>query len=98
MNIPTDAQLGSYLTRMEWTPDNSHVIIQQLNRRQNESYYVMRYFFRRNRNNLSEKDTAWIDILSEWDEDYKMGGWDLLEFGKNFYGPAIKTAGDICIK
>ena len=32
----------------------------------------------------TERDSAWIDILSAWDGDYKMGGWDWLQQGKEF--------------
>ena len=34
--------------------------------------------------NLQEKDKAWIDVISEWDENYKMGGWDWLNNGSEF--------------
>ena len=31
-----------------------------------------------------ERENAWIDVISEWDENYKMGGWDWLKNGSEF--------------
>ena len=31
-----------------------------------------------------EKDSAWIDILPSWDNDYIWGGWDWINEGKEF--------------
>ena len=44
---------------------------------------------------ISEKDSAWIDVISEWDEDYKMGGWDWLNKGTEFFGQVKRMDGVI---
>ena len=83
MAIPGD-QRQHYIPRMEWA-GNEEVIIQQLNRKQNESRLYLA-----NAGNgkayaiYSEKDAAWIDILPSIDDDYSYGGWDWLDEGKSF--------------
>ncbi len=85
MKIPADQKNGTYLPRMEWAANSQELIVQRLNRSQNESDVllcnavsgVVKTIY-------SEKDNAWIDVLSEWDEDYKMGGWDWLNKGSEF--------------
>jgi dipeptidyl-peptidase 4 len=91
MNIPSDEQLGTYLPRMEWAANSSELIVQHLSRRQNESTLMLcsvkdgsaRAIYR-------ETDSAWIEVISEWDEDYKMGGWDWLNKGAEFLWPSEK--------
>ena len=91
MKIPVDAKNGTYLPRMEWTPDGTELIVQRLNRSQNESD-LLRCNAKSGavRNIFHEKDSAWIDIISEWDDDYQMGGWDWLEKGASFLWPSEK--------
>jgi dipeptidyl-peptidase 4 len=85
MKIPSDPKNGTYLPRMEWMANSQDLIVQRLNRSQNESDIMLC-----NSNTgevktiFSERDSAWIDVLSEWDEDYKMGGWDWLNKGTEF--------------
>jgi dipeptidyl-peptidase-4 len=85
MKIPSDAKNGTYLPRMEWAANNQDLIVQRLNRSQNESDIIL---CNSNTGQIktiySERDSAWIDVLSEWDEDYKMGGWDWLNNGAEF--------------
>ncbi|HEY2350590.1 MAG TPA: DPP IV N-terminal domain-containing protein [Puia sp.] len=85
MKIPADDKNGSYLPRMEWAANSSELIVQRLNRSQNVSDIMM---CRANTGDVrliySEKDKAWIDVISEWDDDYKMGGWDWLKKGSEF--------------
>ena len=85
MNIPTDPLLGSYLPRMEWAHNNTEIIVQHLNRYQNESQIMICHVATGNSETIyTEKDSAWIDIISAWDDDYKMGGWDWLNGGREF--------------
>ncbi len=85
MRIPFDSKIGSYLPRMEWTPNSQELIVQHLNRSQNESDLMLcdtksgavKSVFK-------EKDAAWIDVISSWDDKYKMGGWDWLKNGSEF--------------
>ena len=77
MDVPGDA-VQHYLPRMEWA-DNSTLILQQLNRRQNESNLILataatgaaRSIYR-------ETDKAFIEAKDE------AVGWDWLKDGKSF--------------
>jgi dipeptidyl-peptidase 4 len=85
MNIPTDPVLQSYVPRMEWAANNNELIIQHLNRKQNTSDLMLCDAATGNSKTIyEEKDSAWIDILPLWDEDYSYGGWDWLNNGKEF--------------
>lgn len=85
MEIPKDTSLGNYVPRMEWAPEGDRLIIQQLNREQNESKLMMCNISTGETSAIyTERDSAWIDIQSAWDDDYKMGGWDWLHQGKEF--------------
>lgn len=85
MKIPTDPVWQSYLPRMEWAGNSNELIVQHLNRKQNQSDLLLcnaqtgdaRVIY-------TEKDSAWIDILPLWDNDYAFGGWDWLNKGKEF--------------
>ncbi len=85
MNIPDDKEWGSYVPRMEWAANNNELIIQHLNRMQNESTLMLC----NTANGMAipiykEKDSVWIDIINGWDEDYADGKWDWLNSGKEF--------------
>ena len=85
MRIPTDEQLGSYLPRMEWANNSEELIVQHLNRLQNESdILICKANEGSSEKIFSEKDSAFIDVISQWDEAYKMGGWDWLMHGAEF--------------
>jgi len=83
MNVPGDPQ-EHYIPRMEWADNSDQVVLQQLNRKQNESklFYcdvntgVAKNFY-------SESDKAFIDIKSLWNDDDPTG-WDWLDNGKDF--------------
>jgi dipeptidyl-peptidase 4 len=84
MNIPYDNVLGSYVPRMEWA-GSKEVIIQHLNRKQNESRVMLCDIATGNAKTIyEEKDPAWIDIIALWDFDYQYGGWDWLNNGSEF--------------
>ncbi|HTL09106.1 MAG TPA: S9 family peptidase [Chitinophagaceae bacterium] len=85
MDIPTDPVLQSYVPRMEWLTNTNELIIQHLNRKQNESnLMICDASTGASRIIYTEKDSAWIDILPLWDQDYINGGWDWLNSGKEF--------------
>ena len=85
MVIPTDNVLQSYVPRMEWAANSDELIIQHLNRKQNESHLMLCTVATGKSNNIyEEKDSAWIDIQPLWDEDYATGGWDWLNNGNEF--------------
>ncbi|HLX92014.1 MAG TPA: DPP IV N-terminal domain-containing protein, partial [Puia sp.] len=85
MNIPTDPEWQSYVPRMEWAANSEELIIQHLNRKQNQSDLMVCNVTTGDAKRIyTEQDSAWIDILPEWDADYKMGGWDWLNHGQEF--------------
>jgi dipeptidyl-peptidase-4 len=85
MDIPTDPLLQSYAPRMEWAANSTELIIQHLNRKQDQSELMLcnaatgasTVIYR-------EADSAWIDILPLWNQDYAYGGWDWLNNGREF--------------
>ena len=81
MNIPGDPQ-NTYLPRMEWSGANE-LVVQQLNRKQNEStLFYINSVSGVSKSFYSEKDKAWIDIKSRWDNDPM--GWEWINGGKEF--------------
>ncbi|MEP7280244.1 MAG: S9 family peptidase [Bacteroidota bacterium] len=85
MDIPTDSILQSYVPRMEWAANNTELIIQHLNRKQDESRIMLCNVSTGVSATLyTETDEAWIDILPLWDQDYANGGWDWLNNGREF--------------
>jgi len=85
MQIPYDTRWGSYLPRMDWTPGARELIVQHLNRKQNHSR-IMLCDARTgaSRTIQEERDSAWIDIMPSWDQDYADRGWDWLSNGSAF--------------
>jgi dipeptidyl-peptidase 4 len=91
MKIPKNVHFGNYLPRMEWAANSDEIIVQQLNRNQNESDVLLCNAKSGDvKSVFKEKDSAWIDIISSWDKDYQMGGWDWLNGGKEFLWPSEK--------
>ena len=85
MNVPYDQQWGSYVPRMEWAANNKEVILQHLNRKQNESRIMLCDIATGKAKTIyEEKDTTWIDILPLWDFSYQFGGWDWINKGQEF--------------
>lgn len=83
MKIPGDFR-QHYIPRMEWA-GNSELVIQQLNRKQNQSQlYLANVSNGTSVSIYQELDSAWIDILPSIDDDYAYGGWDWLENGNSF--------------
>ncbi len=88
MNVPGDPA-QHYIVRMEWTPDGKEVILQQLNRKQNESKIMLcnpgsgaaKTIF-------TETDEAWVSTVNEWSNDAT--GWYWLDGGQRFLWPSEK--------
>jgi len=82
MNIPGDPQ-QNYLPRMQWAANSSELIVQQLNRKQNQSKLFYCNVATGNSNNFySESDKAWIEVRNMWnDED--PAGWQWINYGKD---------------
>ncbi|MEO6731698.1 MAG: DPP IV N-terminal domain-containing protein [Ferruginibacter sp.] len=82
MKIPGDPQ-QHYLPRMEWS-DNGTLIVQQLDRKQQES--KLYYCNSTNGNTESfygEKNNSWIEIKSYWNNDDPTG-WEWINNKKDF--------------
>lgn len=85
MNVPYDQKWGSYVPRMEWAANPRELVIQHLNRKQNESRIMLCDAATGSVKTIyEEKDAAWIDIQPLWDFDYQWGGWDWLGNGSEF--------------
>ncbi len=83
MKVPGDPQ-QHYIPRMEWANTPGEIVLQQLNRKQNESkLFYCNAATGEARNFYSEQDSAFIDIKSRWNDDDPTG-WDWLDNGKSF--------------
>jgi len=66
VNVPGD-QIQNYIPRMDWVPNTSDIILQQLNREQNTSrVFVANTQTGAVKNIYTETDKAWIDAAPEW--------------------------------
>lgn len=69
---------------MEWVLDSKSVILQQLNRKQNQSKIIVADANSGVSKTIhTETDPAWIDIKSRWN-DNDPSGWDWINNGKEF--------------
>ena len=81
MDVPGDPS-QHYIMRMEWS-SNGEVILQQLNRKQNESRVILCNTATGIAKTIySETDEAWVATLNEWRSD--VTGWDWIASGKEF--------------
>ncbi len=81
MDVPGDPQ-QHYIPRMEWA-GNNEIVLQQLNRKQNESK-VMYCNVATGAPNivLTEKSNSWIDVKSRWSD--VATGWEWIKNGTAF--------------
>ena len=78
VNVPGDA-VQHYIPRMEWAGNGNEIILQQLNRAQNESkLFICNISSNASRVISQETDKAWIDAKEN------PIGWDWIEKGKKF--------------
>jgi len=81
MDVPGDPA-QHYIIRMEWSAPNE-IILQQLNRRQNESNIILCNTTNgQTKTIFTETDSAWVATLNEWRNEVK--GWDWIGSGKEF--------------
>jgi dipeptidyl-peptidase-4 len=84
MNIPGNPK-DNYLVRMEWAASPDEIVVQQLDRKQQQSkIFLCQKLSGAVKLLYQEKDKAWIDILAAWDQDYSDGGWEWINKGKEF--------------
>ncbi|MBS7565874.1 DPP IV N-terminal domain-containing protein [Mucilaginibacter sp. Bleaf8] len=78
VNIPGDA-VQHYIPRMEWANNGNELILQQLNRAQNDSkIFICNISSNASRVIFQEQDKAWVEAKDE------AIGWDWIENGKKF--------------
>jgi dipeptidyl-peptidase-4 len=83
MNIRGNSQ-QNYLPRMQWAANSRELIVQQLNRKQNQSkIFYCNISDGSSRNFYNEVDKAWVDVRYMWDED-DPAGWEWINNGKEF--------------
>lgn len=83
MKVPGNPE-EHYIPRMEWADNNQQVVLQQLNRKQNESkLFFCNVETGQPENFYTESDDAFIDIKARWN-DGDPTGWDWLHQGKDF--------------
>jgi dipeptidyl-peptidase-4 len=83
LKLPGDPQ-QHYLPRMEWFPNGASVMVQQLNRKQNESKLFACSPVNGTANLVAtETDKAWIDVKATWNGS-DPSGWEWLTGGKSF--------------
>lgn len=83
VQVPGDA-IQHYIPRMEWSLDSKQIILQQLNRKQNESkIYLVDVANNTHKNIYTETSDSWIDIKSRWNNN-DPSGWDWIQNGKAF--------------
>ncbi|MBP2615619.1 S9 family peptidase [Chryseobacterium jejuense] len=77
-------EVQHYIPRMEWVLDSKSIILQQLNRKQNQSKIIVADAQSGSSKTIyTETDPAWIDIKSRWNEN-DPSGWDWINNGKEF--------------
>lgn len=80
----TGDEVQHYIPRMEWVQDSKSIILQQLNRKQNQSKIIITDAGSGTSKTIhTETDPAWIDIKTRWN-DNDPTGWDWIENGKEF--------------
>ena len=83
MDIPGNPR-ENYLPRMEWAANSSELILQQLNRKQNESRILLADIATGKTSQVyEEKDSAYIECKGAW-QDGIVAGWDWINGGKEF--------------
>ncbi|MGZ3749863.1 MAG: S9 family peptidase [Mucilaginibacter sp.] len=83
IDAPGDA-IQHYIPRMEWTTNSNEIILEQLNRAQNESKILVGNVSNGTTHVIhQEEDKAWIDGKARWNEGNPVG-WDWLKNGKEF--------------
>lgn len=83
MKVPGDLQ-QHYIPRMEWAANANELILEQLNRKQNEAkIFICNGKSGDAKQIYSESDKAWIDIKERWN-DGDPAGWEWLNGGKQF--------------
>jgi dipeptidyl-peptidase-4 len=82
MKVPGDSR-QHYIPRMEWAANSTGLILEQLNRKQNEAkIWICTAATGKTVAIYTEQDKAWIDTKERWSEDPV--GWEWINNGKDF--------------
>jgi dipeptidyl-peptidase 4 len=83
MNVPGDPQ-EHYIPLMEWAANSDELLVQQLDRKQQESkLFYCNIHDGSAKNFYTDKNNSWVEIRSHWN-DGDPEGWDWLNNGKDF--------------
>lgn len=86
---PEDPQ-DLYLTQMDWCPDGSRLLLQQMNRKQNESKLFVCHPETGDKQLIyTDRDDAWIDVKLFWMRGG--GNYDWVNNGKSFLWASEKS-------
>lgn len=82
MQVPGDSR-QHYIPRMEWAANSTELILEQLNRKQNQAkIFLCNAATGMAKSVYTETDKAWIDIKAVWSDDPT--GWEWINNGKEF--------------
>jgi dipeptidyl-peptidase 4 len=82
MQVPGDSR-QHYIPRMEWADNSSELVLEQLNRKQDDAKVFICNAETGNAAPVYEEtDSAWIDVKSRWSDDPT--GWEWMGGGKDF--------------
>lgn len=83
MDIPGDP-IQHYIPRMEWSTNSNEIIMEQLNRAQNDDKIILANVSNGTARVVREEtDKAWVDVKGPGLDDKSMG-WDWFKDGKSF--------------
>jgi dipeptidyl-peptidase-4 len=82
MQVPGDSR-QHYIPRMEWADNSSELVLEQLNRKQNDAkVFICNAVSGAATPVYEETDNAWIDVKHRWSDDPT--GWEWMSGGKDF--------------
>jgi dipeptidyl-peptidase-4 len=82
MKVPGDAT-QHYIPRMEWADNSSELVLEQMNRKQNEAkVFICSAATGAAKSIYRETDKAWIETKEKW--GLEPTGWDWIAGGKKF--------------
>ena len=82
MQVPGDSR-QHYIPRMEWADNSSELVLEQLNRKQDDAKVFICNAATGDATPIYEEtDSAWIDVKARWSDDPT--GWEWANGGKDF--------------
>jgi dipeptidyl-peptidase-4 len=82
MDVPGDSR-QHYIPRMEWADNSREIVLEQLNRKQNDArVFICSAVTGAATQVYEETDKAWIDVKQRYSDDPT--GWEWIDGGKDF--------------